>query len=141
MMMTDNSNHNPNYKARPRPLSPHLQVYKPQLTSMLSIFHRASIIAMFFGVLGLVLILADYAFVEHCACAAWLKESETGKLLTKLVLSAYAFIASYWICATIRHFFWDMGMGFHIKTAYRTAYISMLSTVVLAALIIYYGIL
>lgn len=139
--MSQADSQNPNYKARPRPLSPHLQVYKPQMTSALSIFHRASIIALYFGLFGFILILADYAFIEQCAIAGWLKTSSAGQIITKLTLSFYALAASYWVCATIRHLAWDLGKGFYIPTAYKTAYISIAATVLLTFLIIYYGVL
>ena len=136
--MADNDN---NKIGRERPLSPHLQIYKPQFTSVLSIFHRASIVALYFGVFGLALILGNYAFIDDCPIAAWLKDNETGQMAAKIILSGYALAASYWVCATIRHLAWDMGKGFEIKTAYKTAIISIISTLVLTALIIYYGIL
>jgi succinate dehydrogenase / fumarate reductase cytochrome b subunit len=127
---------NNNKIGRERPLSPHLQVYKPQFTSFLSILHRFSIVAMYFGVLGLVVALYHVAFGLECPKVEWLFRSENGQLLTKIVLSGYALAASYWVCATIRHLAWDAGYGFDIKTAYRTAIISVLATFVLAALII-----
>ncbi len=130
--MTDN-----NITGRPRPLSPHLQVYKPQFTSVLSILHRASIVALYVGLFVLVFALANYAFIENCPVSAWLKTTSSGKLVTKLVLSGYALAASYWICATVRHLFWDMGKGFEIKTAYFTAKITIIATLVLAGFLIY----
>ena len=136
--MNDN---NTNRIGRPRPLSPHLQIYKLPLTAILSILHRASIIAMYFGVFGLILILADYAFVEHCACGDWLKNTSTGQIVTKIVLSGYALAASYWVCATIRHLTSDLGYGFQIKNAYRLSYITIAASLVLTAAIIYFGIL
>ncbi len=139
--MANNTSNNSNYTARPRPLSPHLQVYKPQFTSMLSIAHRASIVALFFGLVGFAAILADYSYIEHCPLANWLKNDSTGQILAKIVLSGYALAASYWVCATIRHLVWDTGRGFFITTAYKTAVISIVTTLILTALIIYFGIL
>ena len=124
---------------RERPLSPHLQVYKPQITSALSIFHRASIITMYFAALAFVYFLYLQAFPFECACAAWLTGSETGQLIAKIALSGLALASSYWVCATIRHLFWDIGKGFEIKTAYKTGYLSIACTLVLTIAIIYFG--
>jgi succinate dehydrogenase / fumarate reductase cytochrome b subunit len=122
---------------RERPLSPHLQVYKPQLTSVLSILHRASIVAMYFGILIFCYIVFSFAFVQQCPITEWVKDSENGQLFLRLFLSFYAVASSYWVVATIRHLMWDFGYGFEIKTAYRTAYISIISTIILSAIIIY----
>jgi len=124
---------------RPRPLSPHLQIYKPQFSTVLSILHRASIVTLYFGVLALAFTLYDYAFFAKCPLGDWLKTTDEGQILTKIVLSGYALAASYWVCATIRHLVWDAGFGFDIKTAWRTAQIVMLATLVLTASIIYFA--
>jgi succinate dehydrogenase / fumarate reductase cytochrome b subunit len=123
---------------RERPLSPHLQVYKPQFTSMLSIMHRGSIVAMYFVSLVFVYFLALQAFGFECMCANWLTTSETGIIVGKLLLSGVALAASYWIMATIRHLLWDIGYGFELDKAYRTAKISVMATLILAGIIIYY---
>ncbi len=130
-----------NKAGRPRPLSPHLQVYRLPMAAVLSILHRASIVLMYLGTFGLIGILADYAFIEQCACAAWLKETATGQLIVKLVLSGYALVASYWICASIRHFASDFGFGFSLPNVNKINYITIAATLVMAALIICYGIL
>ena len=123
---------------RERPLSPHLQVYKPQFTSMLSIMHRGSIVAMYFVSLGFVYFLALQAFGFECMCANWLTTSETGIIVGKILLSCVAIAASYWIMATIRHLLWDIGYGFELDKAYKTAKISIIATLLLAAVIIFY---
>lgn len=130
-----------NVKSRPRPISPHLQVYKPQMTSMTSILHRASIVVMFFATLAFVYVLYKEAFAIECACYKWLMESDNGQLLFKIGLSFIALSASYWVCANIRHLFFDIGKGYDIPTAYRTGWLSIITALALAAYIINYGIL
>lgn len=127
---------NNNKIGRERPLSPHLQVYKPQMTSTLSILHRASIVALYFGVLGLVMVLFHTAFDMECPLVDWLQNSDNGQLLKKLVLSFYSLAAAYWVCATIRHLAWDAGFGFDLKTAYMTGRISLVATIALTIFII-----
>lgn len=127
-----------NKLGREKPLSPHLQIYKPQFTSMLSIMHRGSIVAMYFISLAFVYFLALQAFGFECMCANWLTTTETGNLVGKLILSCVAVKASYWIMATIRHLLWDIGYGFELDKAYKTAKISIFSTLALSLLIIYF---
>lgn len=130
-----------NVKARPRPLSPHLQVYKPQLTSFTSIVHRGSIVAMFFISLLFVHILGVQSFGVECKGYEWLTQSDDGKFAFKILLSLAALAASYWVCATIRHLFFDIGKGFDIPTAYKTGVLSIIAALALAAYIINFGIL
>lgn len=128
-------------KSRERPISPHLQVYKPQITSVLSILHRISTVVMYFAALLFTYVLYREAFGGECKCYAWLTESEEGKVVTKVVLSGFAVSASYWICATIRHLFWDIGKGFELSTAIKTGWLSVITTLALSAYIINYGVL
>lgn len=130
-----------NVKSRPRPLSPHLQIYKPQMTSMSSIFHRASIVGMFFISLLFVYYIFKESFGFNCQCYNWLTTDETGIIFYKLGLSVSALVFSYWVCASIRHLFFDIGKGLDIPTAYKSGWLSIISTLALTAYIINFGIL
>jgi succinate dehydrogenase / fumarate reductase cytochrome b subunit len=92
-----------------RPLSPHLQIYKPMLTMMMSIVHRLTGMALYFGSLLLAwwLIAAatgpDYfEFVNGLA----------GSLIGKLVLFGYTWALIHHMFGGVRHFIWDTGAGF-----------------------------
>jgi succinate dehydrogenase / fumarate reductase cytochrome b subunit len=94
---------------RPRPLSPHLQVYKLTLTFVMSGFHRISGFALYFGTLLLAwwLIAAAsgpnaYAYVE------WFM----GSLIGRLVLFGYTWALIHHMLGGIRHLIWDTGRGF-----------------------------
>ena len=98
-----------------RPLSPHLQIYRPQLTSVLSITHRASGIALLVGTLVLVYwLLAAASGAEAYASAQQLLGSWFGRI----VLLGFSFALFFHLCNGIRHLFWDVGLGFELKTAY-----------------------
>jgi succinate dehydrogenase / fumarate reductase cytochrome b subunit len=98
-----------------RPLSPHLQIYRPQLTSVLSITHRAAGIALMFGTLVLVYwLLAAATGAEAYASAQQL----LGSWLGKIALLGFTFALFFHLCNGIRHLFWDAGLGFELKTAY-----------------------
>jgi len=98
-----------------RPLSPHLQIYRPQLTSVLSITHRATGIALLVGTLLLVYwLLAAASGAEAYGSAQQL----LGSWLGRLVLLGFSFALFFHLCNGIRHLFWDAGLGFELKTVY-----------------------
>jgi len=98
-----------------RPLSPHLQIYRPQLTSVLSITHRATGIALLVGTLVLVYwLLAAASGAEAYGSAQQL----LGSWLGRIVLLGFSFALFFHLCNGIRHLFWDAGLGFELKTAY-----------------------
>jgi succinate dehydrogenase / fumarate reductase cytochrome b subunit len=114
-----------------RPLSPHLQVYKWQLTSVLSILHRATGIALSVGALYLATWVI-YAAANPTAYALF--QSFNTSILGRIVLGGWLFCAFYHLCNGIRHLFWDAGYGFELKDAYRSGWIvvtvSLVATVV-----------
>jgi len=98
-----------------RPLSPHLQVYKPQLTAVLSILHRATGVFLVVGSLLLVCWLVALAKgPESYATVQELLGSGIGRTL----LLAWVFTLFYHLCNGMRHLFWDMGLGFDMDTVY-----------------------
>lgn len=103
-----------------RPLSPHLQVYKPQLTSMLSILHRATGVALSVGALYLATWVI-YAASTPKAYAMF--QAFNGGIVGRIILGGWLFCAFYHLCNGIRHLFWDAGYGFELKDAYRSGWI------------------
>ncbi len=103
-----------------RPLSPHLQVYKWQLTSVLSILHRATGIALSVGALYLATWVI-YAAANPMAYALF--QSFNTSIVGRIVLGGWLFCAFYHLCNGIRHLFWDAGYGFELKDAYRSGWI------------------
>ena len=98
-----------------RPLSPHLQIYKPQLTAVLSIAHRGSGIFLAIGTLLLVYWLTALAQGPENYMQA---QAFFGSFFGQLILLAWAFALFYHLCNGIRHLLWDMGVGFEITTVY-----------------------
>jgi succinate dehydrogenase / fumarate reductase cytochrome b subunit len=100
---------------RERPLSPHLQIYRPQLTSVLSVTHRGTGIALVAGSLLLVYwLLSAASGAEAYASAQALRSSWIGRI----VLLGFSFSLFFHLCNGIRHLFWDVGLGFELKTTY-----------------------
>lgn len=111
-----------------RPLSPHLQVYRPMYTMVLSILHRAT--GMFLSFAGLILVawIAAAAAGESAyrAVAACL-----GSLPFRLLLGAA--LAAFWyhLFAGLRHLAWDAGYGFG-RTAARAGALAVVVFAVVA---------
>ena len=117
---------------RERPTSPHLQVYRWQLTSVLSILHRASGVVLTIGALGLAWwLLAVDAGGERYARAAGMVASAPGLVLLFGVSLALVFH----LLNGLRHLFWDMGWGFSIDETYRSGWAVVILTVVFTAAI------
>ena len=102
-----------------RPLSPHLQVYRPQLTSVLSIMHRMTGVALAFGTLLLIYWIAAAAAGPEAFGQA---QTLTGSIIGRLLLFGWTFALFYHLCNGIRHLFWDAGWGFELPVVYRTGW-------------------
>jgi succinate dehydrogenase / fumarate reductase cytochrome b subunit len=111
-----------------RPLSPHLQVYRPQLTSTLSIFHRITGVFLTLGTLLLTWwLVAAASGAEAFAAAQWFIGSWIGYLL----LLGWSVALFYHLCNGIRHLFWDAGYGFELVNVYRSGWAVLIGTAVL----------
>jgi succinate dehydrogenase / fumarate reductase cytochrome b subunit len=103
-----------------RPLSPHLQIYRPQLTSVLSISHRVTGMALGVGTLFLVWwLVAAAASDDAFAAAQWF----FGSWLGLVVLFGWSYALFFHLCNGIRHMVWDTGYGLDIRTTYLSGWV------------------
>ena len=116
--------------ARTRPLSPHLQVYRPQLTSMMSIAHRASGILL---TTGTVLLAAWLVALAYSAESYEMVSGLLAHSLGQFVLFGYSAALVYHALNGIRHLAWDLGYGLAIPEVYRNGYVVLLLTMLLTA--------
>ena len=117
---------------RERPLSPHLQVYKWQITMVMSILHRVSGVVLTFGAFALTWwLLALAAGGEDYALVSALVASPVGLLL----LFVFSLAMVYHLLNGLRHLLWDMGWGFEIPEVYRTGWVVSVLTVLFTAAI------
>ena len=117
---------------RERPLSPHLQVYRWQITMTMSILHRASGVLLALGAFALAFwLLAVAAGGESYARVADCLASPLGRL----ALFGFSLALVYHLLNGIRHLLWDAGMGFGIPEFYRSGWTVAVLTVVLTAAI------
>lgn len=117
---------------RERPLSPHLQVYRFQITMLMSISHRIAGVALSVGSLGMVWwLLAAAGDAEGFAAF----REVAGSWLGRLVLFAFGLGLVYHLFNGIRHMLWDAGYGFEIKEFYATGWTVLVLTAVTTAAI------
>lgn len=114
-----------------RPLSPHLQVYKPQISSTLSILHRMTGIALSAGAVVLVVWLVAAATSDEAY--AWVG-ALLGSLIGKLLLFGWTAALWYHFCAGIRHLAWDAGYGFELPRMHQTGRLVVIAALVLTVL-------
>jgi len=114
-----------------RPLSPHLQIYKPQITSILSITHRMTGLILSFGafLFAIWLITATYSS-ESFEVAQSLLYSWFGKL----ILLGITFSMYFHLANGIRHLGWDFGKGFDLPKVRATGMAVILFAIVLTVL-------
>jgi succinate dehydrogenase / fumarate reductase, cytochrome b subunit len=112
----------------PRPLSPHLQVYRWQLTSVLSILHRASGVALTLGTILLVWwLVAAAEGPQAYARVQWFLGSWVGRIL----LFGWSIALFYHLCNGLRHLWWDTGRGLELKSVYASGWAVVAATSVL----------
>jgi succinate dehydrogenase / fumarate reductase cytochrome b subunit len=92
-----------------RPLSPHLQIYRPMLTMMMSIVHRVTGGALYFGTLLLAWWLLAIASGPN-AYATF--QAVAASFIGRLVLFGYTWALLHHMLGGLRHLIWDTGHGF-----------------------------
>jgi succinate dehydrogenase cytochrome b subunit len=102
-----------------RPISPHLGIYRWQITMTMSILHRATGIALAFGSLALVYWFIAVAMGPDSYATA---HTLFGTWIGQLLMWGWTFSLFYHLCNGVRHLFLDAGKGFEIKDLYASGY-------------------
>jgi succinate dehydrogenase / fumarate reductase cytochrome b subunit len=129
MIMNGSTNGN-SRSARPRPLSPNIQIYRPQLTSVLSIANRISGVILSLGAVGLVVWLSAVAAGPQ---TYGIFQSEIGSWVGQLVLFGGTFAFFLHLCGGIRHLVWDTVHGFELRSIYISGWTVVAASVALTA--------
>jgi succinate dehydrogenase / fumarate reductase cytochrome b subunit len=115
-----------------RPLSPHLQIYKPQITSVLSISHRLSGIFLSLG------LLAMFAFVLLLSMGQnyyELWKYFSNSLIGELILMGWVIALFFHMFNGVRHLFWDYGLGLSLSVAKWTGLLVCGATIIISIFI------
>jgi len=113
---------------RPRPLSPKIQIYRPQLTSVLSIANRIAGVALSAYAVALVIWLLavaagpDSYAVVHAFIRSWLGQ---------VLLFGFTFCFFLHFCGGIRHLAWDAGYGFTLRAIYASGWAVVAASIAL----------
>ena len=118
-----------NSTRKPRPRSPNIQIYRPQLTSVLSIANRISgIVLSMYAVMLVVWLLAAATGPQAYFTVQVFIGSWVGQIL--LFVCTFSFFLH--LCGGIRHLVWDAGYGFELRTIYVSGWMVVVVSVALA---------
>ncbi|MGI9522289.1 MAG: succinate dehydrogenase, cytochrome b556 subunit [Hyphomicrobiaceae bacterium] len=126
------ANASSNRGAASRPLSPHLQVYTPKINMIMSIVHRLTGAALYFGTLLLAFWLIAVAHGPDSFATA---DALFGSILGRLILIGYTWALLHHMFGGIRHLVWDTGRGYDLETVDRICWASLIASLVLTVLI------
>jgi succinate dehydrogenase / fumarate reductase, cytochrome b subunit len=126
-------------KPKARPLSPHLQIYRPMLSMTMSIMHRITGVALAVGMIGLV-----WWFTAASISDSYfdLVQGFFYHWFGRLVLFGFTWALMHHMLGGLRHFIWDTGRGFELKTVEWLVRANIIGSVLLTILIwvISYGV-
>lgn len=115
-----------------RPLSPHVQIYKPMLTMMMSIVHRITGVALYFGmVLFAWWLLAAASGAEAYATV----QAIYGSWIGMLILFGFTWALVHHMLGGLRHLIWDTGRGFELEHVELMAKLNLAGSVVITVLL------
>lgn len=119
-----------------KPLSPHLQIYAPQLTSVISILHRftgLSFIAAFVLVCAWLHALSEGQDSYSSFCS-WASQPVIKVTLYAMLASVY-----YHMMNGIRYLMWSLGYGFELRSVYTSGWLVCICVIILTALTVYFS--
>jgi succinate dehydrogenase / fumarate reductase cytochrome b subunit len=111
-----------------RPTSPHLGIYRMQISSVLSIFHRITGVLLF-GAISVIMwwaILWIFSKFDH----SYLDLIKSSWII-QFALFVVSFGFFFHLCNGIRHLIWDIGYGFEIKELHFTGWIAVAGSILL----------
>ena len=119
-------------KSSPRPLSPHLQIYGWSWTMTMSIFHRVTGSALYFGTV----LVAAWLLAMASGSAAYDRVSWFfGSPVGLLILFGYTWVLLHHMLGGVRHLVWDFGHGMDPATRVNMARFTLVGSTLLTVLI------
>ena len=121
-----------------RPLSPHLQIYRWPITMTMSILHRVTGGALYFGTL-----LLAWWVIAAAAGPGYFETANAvfGSWIGRLVLFGYSWALIHHLLGGLRHFVWDFGAGFSKTARDGLAYANIIASAILTILVWVVGLL
>jgi succinate dehydrogenase / fumarate reductase, cytochrome b subunit len=127
-------------KPAARPLSPHLQIYRPMLTMMMSILHRITGSVLYVGILLLIWWLVAAARSDQAFATA---QAFFGHWFGQIILFGMSWALIHHALGGLRHLLWDTGRGFDLKTVEWLARANLIGGIALTIVlwVIAYGVM
>ena len=127
-------------KPAARPLSPHLQIYRPMLTMMMSILHRITGSVLYVGILLLIWWLVAAARSDAAFDTA---QGFFGHWFGRFILLGLSWALIHHALGGLRHLLWDTGRGFDLKTVEWLARANLIGSIALTIIlwVIAYGVM
>ncbi|CAL1541742.1 unnamed protein product [Lymnaea stagnalis] len=119
-----------------RPLSPFLTVYKPHLAMMTSLTHRVTGVVMQVVICGTSILLLCLPG-DYKTNLEYIRNLSLGPAIIYGLKYIFAFPVTYHFLNGIRHLAWDAGLGFGLKTLYKSAYFVMALTAVVSTFFVF----
>ena len=123
-------------KDNQNPLSPHLQIYRWHISSLISIMHRISGVT---NLLALILIFYWLLVLSFGESNYELFLLMINSFIGKFILIGFSWSMSFHLLSGIRHLAWDLGYGFEIKTANITGIIVVIFSLILTIIFWLFG--
>jgi succinate dehydrogenase / fumarate reductase cytochrome b subunit len=117
--------------AASRPLSPHLSIFRPLITMVMSIVHRITGAALYFGML----LLAWWLMAMSMPKAYELVEPVVASWFGRLVLLGFTWAFIHHLLGGLRHLFWDTGHGYSEAMRNGLAWATIVGSVVLTLIV------
>lgn len=115
-----------------RPLSPHLQIYRPMLSMMMSITHRVTGVALYGGS---ILVVWWFAAAAQSDSYFDLVQAFFGHWFGRLVLFGFSWALIHHALGGLRHFVWDLGRGFKLSTVEWMVKANLIASILLTLLL------
>jgi succinate dehydrogenase / fumarate reductase, cytochrome b subunit len=120
-----------------RPLSPHLQIYRPMLTMMMSIAHRITGIGLYFGTV----LLAWWVNAAQGPTGYARFEAFAGSWIGRFVLFGYTWALIHHMLGGVRHLIWDTGRGFGPNEREWLAAANLIGSIAITVILWIFGLL
>lgn len=121
------------------PTSPHLQIYRWNVSSFTSILHRLTGVALYFSILLLSWYIIYYTYQINIADNSESCDCPFNQILTYAFFATCTFVTFalyYHFCNGIRHLFWDIGVGFEKAKAHTNGILGIICAIILTILTI-----
>jgi succinate dehydrogenase / fumarate reductase, cytochrome b subunit len=125
-----------NDKSAARPLSPHLQIYRPMLTTMMSITHRITGVGLYFGIVLLVWWLSAASISDGYFDFV---QGFFGHWFGRLLLFGFTWALIHHALGGLRHLLWDTGRGFDLNLVEWLARANLAGSIILTVLLWIFG--